>query len=466
MEAKLFHSGKSMSFVCLYRPPPSRVNKFTDKMFQNEFSGLVAYLASGTGESVIVGDFNNHFDCTSCPHVKQLQTLFSDNCLTKLIHDPTHCRGHILDWMVERENNGSVFQCNVLSTSFSDHDAIVGLTALNNSLTDCRVVSFRNLRKINSAEMEADIQHLLDTELADCTDTELADRYSAGLCWVLDQYAPLTSRKVANRPSAPWRTDSVRTAKRELRQAERKWRSSGLTVYKELYSSKLIAYTASVHKAKRQYYNDVICNCPSSKQLYNVTNQLLGRTKKSLLPNNIPTSDLPDTFCQFFNNKVEQIKNDIDTQSADPPVFEPFTGSKFCDFEPVTEASMLELILKTASKSCNLDPIPVITKIINTSLTTGIVPECFKSAIVKPLLKNPGLDVNDLKNFRPVPNLPFVSKILEKVVLAQLDSHLPRNNLREVCQSANRQNHSTETLLLSVTDSLLCKADNRHLSHI
>ena len=233
-----------------------------------------------------------------------------------------------------RENNGSVSQCNVLSTSFSDHDAIVGLTTLNSSLTDCRVVSSRNLRKINSAETEADIQHLLDTELADCTDIELADRYSAGLRRVLDQHAPLTSRKVANRPSAPWRTDSVRTAKRELRQAKRKWRSSGLTVYKELYSAKLIAYTASVRKAKRQYYNDVICNCPSSKQL----------------------------------------------------------------------------------------------------------------------------------NFRPVSNLPFLSKILEKVVLAQLESHLSRNNLRDVCQSAYRQNHSTETLLLSVTDSLLCKADNRLVS--
>ena len=246
--------------------------------------------------------------------------------------------------------------------------------------------------------MQADIQHPLDTERADCTDTELAYRYSAGLHRVLDQHAPLTSRKVTNRPSAPWRTDSVRTAKRELQQAERKWRSSGLTVYnyKELYAPKLIAYTASVREAKRQYYNDVICHCPSSKQLYNVTNQLLGRTKKSSLPNNIPSSDLPDTFCQFFSNKVEQIRNDIATQSADPPVFEPFTGSKFCDFEPVTEASMLELILKTASKSCNLHPIPtpltkqyidflvpVITKIMNTYLTTGIVPDCCKSTIVK-----------------------------------------------------------------------------------
>ena len=171
----------------------------------------------------IVGDFNYHFDCTSCPHVKQLQTLFSDNCLTQLIRDPTHCRGHILDCMVVKENNVSVSQCNILSTSFSDHDAIVGLTALNISLTHCRVVSSRNLRKINSAKMQADIQYLLDTELTDCTDTELADRYSTGLHRVLNQHAPMTNRKVTNRLSAPWRSDSFRMAKRELRQAERNW---------------------------------------------------------------------------------------------------------------------------------------------------------------------------------------------------------------------------------------------------
>ena len=63
------------------------------------------------------------------------------------------------------------------------------------------------------------------------TDTELADWYSADLRQVLDQHTPLTSREETNRLSAPWRTDSVRTAKRELRQGEHKWRPSCLTVY-------------------------------------------------------------------------------------------------------------------------------------------------------------------------------------------------------------------------------------------
>ena len=70
----------------------------------------------------------------------------------------------------------------------------------------------------------------------------------------------------------------------------------------------------------------------------------------------------------------------------------------------------------------------------------------FKQAIVTPLLKKSGLDPNDLKNFRPVSNLPFISKILEKVVLTrQLQKHLSENELFEIKQSAYRKNHCTET---------------------
>ena len=69
-----------------------------------------------------------------------------------------------------------------------------------------------------------------------------------------------------------------------------------------------------------------------------------------------------------------------------------------------------------------------------------------------------------MKNFRPVPNLQFISKILEKVVLTQLRNHLPSNNLLEICQSAYRNDHSTETAVLSVLDGLLVSADERLVS--
>ena len=97
----------------------------------------------------------------------------------------------------------------------------------------------------------------------------------------------------------------------------------------------------------------------------------------------------------------------------------------------MSEVAILQLILKSVSQSCNLGPIPTpltkqyfdilvpaITKIINTSLTTGIVPGSFTTLAVKPLLKKPGLGVNDTNNFKPVSRLPFPSNILEKVILA------------------------------------------------
>ena len=89
----------------------------------------------------------------------------------------------------------------------------------------------------------------------------------------------------------------------------------------------------------------------------------------------------------------------------------------------------------------------------------------FKQAIVTPLLKKSGLDPNDLKNFRPVSNLPFISKILEKVVLTrQLQKHLSENELFEIKQSAYRKNHCTETALLSVVDGFLRNVDDRLVS--
>ena len=86
-------------------------------------------------------------------------------------------------------------------------------------------------------------------------------------------------------------------------------------------------------------------------------------------------------------------------------------------------------ILLLLLHQCLDDLVSLITFIVNASLSTGIVPPQFKQAIVTPLLKKPGLDTNDMKNFRPVSNLSFLSKILEKVVLIQLKRHLSCNNL-------------------------------------
>ena len=121
------------------------------------------------------------------------------------------------------------------------------------------------------------------------------------------------------------------------------------------------------------------------------------------------------------------------------------------EFAPVSEEEIQKVIKSSPDKSCELDPIPTwllksclrellpfLTKIINFSLGTWYVPASYKSSLIRPLLKKPGLDQNMFKNYRPVSNLPFVSKVLEKVVSSRIEEHLISNNLHEQHQSAYR----------------------------
>ena len=83
-----------------------------------------------------------------------------------------------------------------------------------------------------------------------------------------------------------------------------------------------------------------------------------------------------------------------------------------------------------------------------------------KMASVVPILKKPTLDRNVLSNYRPVSNLPYIGKIAEKVVVAQLTDHIKTNNLDQPLQSAYKKHNSTETAIVKIMNDMLLSLDD------
>ena len=128
-----------------------------------------------------------------------------------------------------------------------------------------------------------------------------------------------------------------------------------------------------------------------------------------------------------------------------------------------SDAILINLIMNSPSKSCSLEPWPTflvldyldiliipITSIINASLEEGKCPNFFKQAHVTPILKKSSLDKEVFKNYRPVSNLNFISKILERVVAVQLQTHLDEAGLMTAIQSAYRKYHTAKSALLNI----------------
>ena len=91
---------------------------------------------------------------------------------------------------------------------------------------------------------------------------------------------------------------------------------------------------------------------------------------------------------------------------------------------------------------------------MNCSLLEGAIPDGFKSAVVTPLIKKSSLSKDELKNYRPVSGLSFISKLVECVVASQLSRHVSLHGLENEYQSVYRRGHSTETALLSIKNQI------------
>ena len=200
-------------------------------------------------------------------------------------------------------------------------------------------------------------------------------------------------------------------------------------------------YICHLHYFKKQSISKRVLDCKKdTKELFCLVNKLTGNTTQNSLPPNKTEEQLAEDFAKFILSKIEEILETFNQHTSIQCCTQHDTP-KFASFHPLTEMEVCTVRMNMKNKHCELDIIPIstlkqildvylpkITQIVNLSLTMGEFCEEWKTPIVKPLLKKPGLDLIN-KNYRPISNLPFISKLVEKCMLKQLLGNCENHDL-------------------------------------
>ena len=462
----------TLNILNIYRPHPYPVNVGP---FLVEIQDLLSHLASLPQDLVILGDFNLHMD-TDSPQINRFLEILASFNLVQHVDFPTHIHGHILDLIVTSDTSKPerVFQSDRISDHFT---AIAEFTIPVPAGKVRKLVKFRKLKSIN---IEAFKQDILQSDLIidpAHSSEDLAKQYNTTLSSILDKHAPLCTKQVSERSPNPWMTPEILAAKNQRRYLERVWRRNPTPLNRSRFSKQVHHCNRLMSKAKAAYYDGIVSeNSADQRSMWQAFNQILHRKPPGHLPDCPSISRLATMFGTFFIDKITAIRTslpDLHVPTSAPVSSTDAPGQSTLNrFEPASEEEIRRLIMASPKKSCELDPIPTalvkscldvlllpITTLVNKSLAEGSFPSVFKNAHVTPLLKKSSLSKDDMKNYRPVSNLSFVSKIIEKVVANRIHSHLTEMKLVNPFQSAYKKLHSTETALLRIQNDILMAMD-------
>ncbi|XP_071832509.1 uncharacterized protein [Apostichopus japonicus] len=400
MDSNFTSRTSAVRILTIYRPPPSRKNKLTCKLFFEEFSSLLETLATHPGYIVITGDFNFHVDDPLNQDAAFFLELLDSAGFQQHVDEPngTHRHGHTLDLIISRKTTPLVSQVSVLTGMPSDHSPVKCVLNITRPSAVEVETDSRNLKAIDISEFKRDIA---DLPLSSGPISDLAERYDTVLRHLLDEHAPLKHRTITLRPHAPWYSDELQQAKQQRRRLERRMMKSGSMIDRQLYFEKCELYRNLLDVAKQNYHRDQIENC-SDRQLFQLIDRMCKPSSSHTLPDHVSDASLAEEFAAFFNDKVRNLRDKL--YNLTPPDISVNVSahceSTFTSFDHVDDERVRKLIMKSPSSSCSLDPIPMdvlkscldlllphITSIVNYSLSTGVIPESLKSAQVVPILK-------------------------------------------------------------------------------
>lgn len=463
-----------------YRPP--KQNDFLD-LFERALNKL-----RPDCEQIILGDFNISFKNSVSSMCKSYKNILNMGNLKQLIKDPTRVTptsSTIIDHIV-CNNEDKISQSGVISSGVSDH-YITFCTRKSQKVTTCKqnLVRIRSTKNYNKDVFNDKLNAIDWSSLLLCRNVNEAwEKFRSLFHSVLDNVAPYRDIKIRQQ-TEPWMTSDILENIRK--------RDDLLHMYKKTQNKYQYAQFCKIRNkvqrdikhAKEDFVSGKIEeNKKSPKKLWQQLKSLGYSSKKTDVAGIVlnvagqtchSLREIANHFNTFFTTVASSL---VDTLPPAPGLFD-INSNLFKQFYCKVTNNNLELKLTSVNKDfiykelCNLnsfkstglDNIPArfikdgasalvkpITYLVNLSITSGIVPDELKLARVKPLFKkNSRLEIG---NYRPVSILCIISKILEKAVYKQLETHLIDHNLLYQFQSGFRSSYSTDTCLIHLFDHI------------
>ena len=447
--------------------------------FIDDFDTFLSDIFPQFDKFLFCGDINIHLDETST-----LSAAFCDMIasygLYQHVNEATHKAGHTLDVIISSNdivlNNEIVIKPNVLADfPTCDHYPMHFVLSNDMMIKDGKKeITFRNLKGIDPCSFKSDVINSLSNDKWLSSFSESIMVFNDGCQKALDKHAPIQKKVIRELETAPWFDSEYKQLRIKRRRAEKQWRKNYHTSDKIIFDNLRQQCITLASSKEAQYYKSQFAKYDNSqKSLFRFAEIFLDRSSVITLPPSDSIQSVVDEFNSYFTNKIDNIRK----RFTDMPVIQKSETSnadnlqKLDHFTPTTIEEIRSIIQDTGLKTSSTDPLPqsimkddiefwlpYICDLVNCSLSSGSI-EGAKLAHLTPLIKGHSLDPSNLKNYRPISNLSFIGKLIERVVLKRLNSHLSQNNLNMPFQSAYKKHHSTETLMIRIVNDLLITID-------
>ena len=458
--------------IGIYRPHSGTIEGFT-----GELESVLRDPALKNQQCIIAGDFNVNL-ALSTPETTRFITCLQSILFLPVITKPTRFSPDnssvpsILDqiWC----NFLNVYNSGIVCYDVTDHcPTFVQIpTASFRANNETVKISFR----LNNAEnREKFSQSLLNFDWLSLVSDDINIYVENFLNVINDLYCkcfPMKTKQISKKKSLnPWFTPDLETLIRQKSTYFELFKIGAISKQENNIFKNKVKFTLT--KAKSNYYNNLLThNMNNARSTWKILNSLMNRSNnagaiKSLIVNNVEFTEdekIAEIFSEYFYKIPVELDDEIPETNTDPTNYissnSLYPGLTMDNCTPL-ECSEIISKLKITKEEKDCVPVklmvanrnvlaPIVSELINRSMTEGIFPETLKKASIIPIYKK-NLKTSPA-SYRPISKLPFVSKIFEKVIFHRLSQYFFENNILSVHQFGFRKNISTLDAITHFTE--------------